>query len=121
MSAFKDMVAGDIKGVFLNLDEFAEPRTVIYDDEEFKDIPIVLTGLKEQDRSASVNDHAEGLYRVTSVMHCDLKDLDGVQPEQGKPIKISDADVPTFFHRFFIATSTVEMGMVRLELEAIDE
>lgn len=119
--SFKDMVASDIKGVFLNLDEFAETRTVIYDDIEYANIPIVLTGLKEQDRSASSSDHAVGLYRVTSVMHCDLKDIGGVQPEQGKVIKISDDEDPSFYHRFYVATSTVEMGMVRLELEAIDE
>ena len=117
--SFRDAIAHDIKGVFLNLDEFADERSVIYDGEEHV-IPIVLSGLKEQDRSASVNDHAAGLYRVTSVMHCHLDDI-GIQPEQGKPIKISDADDQSFYHRFFIATSTVEMGMVRLELEAIDE
>ena len=117
--SFRDAIAHDIKGVFLNLDEFAEERSVIYDGEEHV-IPIVLSGLKEQDRSSSVNDHAAGLYRVTSVMHCHLDDT-GIQPEQGKPIKISDADDQSFYHRFFIATSTVEMGMVRLELEAIDE
>lgn len=117
--SFKDMVDNDLKGVFLNLDEFAETRTVIYDGIEHK-IPIVLAGLKEQDRSASVNDHASGIYRVTSVMHCAYDDL-GIQPEQGKVIEISDAEDETFFHRFFIATSTVEMGMIRLELEANDE
>lgn len=30
MSGFKDMVQADIKGVFLNLDEFAELHTVVY-------------------------------------------------------------------------------------------
>lgn len=119
--SFKDAIANDIKGVFLNLSEFAEERTIIYDDETYEDVPIVLTGLKEQDRSASAKDHAEGLYRVTAVLHCDISDLGGVQPEQGKAIKISDSEEPTFFKRFFIATSTCEMGMLRLELEVIDE
>ena len=31
MSGFKDMVANDNQAVFLNLGEFAERRTVIYD------------------------------------------------------------------------------------------
>ena len=119
--SFKDAIAHDIKGIFLNLDEFANKHTVIYDGETYEDIPIILTGLKEQDRSASIKDHAEGLYRVTSVMHCDIDDLGGIQPEQGKPIKISDFYTPSFYHRFFIATSTCELGMLRLELEAIDE
>lgn len=117
--SFKYMVADDIKGVFINLEEFAETRTVIYDGSTYT-VPIILTGLKEQDRSASVDDNAAGLYRITSVMHCSYDDL-GIQPEKGKVIEISDAEDETFFHRFFIATSTVEMGMIRLELEAIDE
>ena len=40
--SFKDMVAADIHGVFLNLDEFAEKLTVVYDGETYADIPIVL-------------------------------------------------------------------------------
>ncbi len=119
--SMRDAFANDIKGVFLNLSEFAEHRTIIYDGETYSDIPVVLTGLKEQDRSSSAGNRAEGLYRVTSVMHCDIADIGGIQPEQGKAIKISDADDPLYFKRFFIATSTCELGMIRLELEVVDE
>ena len=119
--SMRDAFANDIKGVFLNLSEFAEHRTIIYDDETYSDIPVVLTGLKEQDRSSSSGNRAEGLYRVTSVLHCDIADIGGIQPEQGKAIKISDTDDPLYFKRFFIATSTCELGMIRLELEVIDE
>ena len=45
--SFKDMVAADIKAVFLNLDEFGEPQTIIYDGETFRDIPVVLTGRRK--------------------------------------------------------------------------
>lgn len=34
----------DLHGVFLNLDEFAERHTVIYDGETYEDIPVVITG-----------------------------------------------------------------------------
>lgn len=44
MSGFKDMVARDNFGVFLNCDEFAEKRTVKYDGATYEDIPIVLSG-----------------------------------------------------------------------------
>ncbi len=119
--SMRDAFANDIKGVFLNLDEFAERRTIIYDDETYTDVPVVLTGLKEQERSGSTSNRAEGLYRVTSVLHCDITDIGGIQPEQGKAIKISDVDDPLYFKRFFIATSTCELGMIRLELEVVDE
>ena len=84
MSGFKDMVARDNFGVFLNCDEFAEKRTVKYDGATYEDIPIVLSGLKEKDRRQLMSDHAQGLYIVSSVLHCALSDLGGVQPERGQ-------------------------------------
>ncbi len=121
MSAFKDMVAADIHSVFLNLDEFGEYRTIRYDGESYEDIPVVMTGLKEQERTQTVSDHAQGLYLVTSVLHCALSDLSGIQPEKGGKILINDKEGGTFFRRFYVASSVCEMGMLRIELEAIDE
>ena len=120
--SFKDSVAFDNHNVFLNIDEFAEFRTVIYDGHTYEDIPIVLSGLKEKDRRALVNDHAQGLYQVTSVLHCALSDLDGNKPEKGQRIKINDEEGGGgFFYEFYVASSVCEMGMLRVELEAIDE
>ena len=42
MSGFRDAVQDDLHGVFLNLDEFAERHTVIYDGETYEDIPVVI-------------------------------------------------------------------------------
>lgn len=122
MSGFKEMVAADVHNVFLNTGEFAEPRTIRYDGEEYVDIPIVLTGLKEQDRRQLQSDHVQGLYLVTSVLHCALPDLGGKQPEKGGRIEINDEEGGGgFFRRFYVASSVCEMGMLRVELEAIDE
>lgn len=122
MSGFKDMVAADIHNVFLNTEEFAELRTIRYDGEEYVDIPIVLTGLKEQDRRQLQSDPVQGLYLVTSVLHCALSDLGGKQPEKGGRIEINDEEGGGgFFRRFYVASSVCEMGMLRVELEAIDE
>lgn len=120
---FKDMVAADIKGIFLNDDEFAEKRNVIYDGVTYSAIPIVLTGLKEQDRKQSVQngDHGQGIYLVTSVLHCSLSDLGNNQPEKGTRIKIQDDENSAFYREFYVATSVCEMGMLRIELEEIDE
>lgn len=118
MSNFKDMVQADIKNVFLNSDEFADLHTVIYDGITYENIPLVMSGIKEKDRQQLVWDHVQGLYLVTSVMHCAASDLGGVVPEKGMKIKINDGD---FFREFFVASSVNEMGMIRVELEAIDE
>mgnify|MGYP001048539730 CR=1 FL=1 len=125
--SFKDMVAADIHNVFLNLGEYAEPRTVIYDGvtydgPEHKGIPIVLKGIKEEERHQLVSDHVQGLYLVSSVMHCAIDDLGGHQPERGTRIKINDEEGGGgFFREFYVASSVCELGMLRVELEAIDE
>ena len=122
MSSFKNSVESDIHNVFLNIDEFACKRTVIYDGETYEDIPIVLSGLKEQDRRQLTSDHLQGLYLVTSVLHCALSDMGGIQPEKGQRIKINDRENGKgFFREYYIASSVCEMGMLRVELEAIDE
>ena len=119
MSAFQDMVASDIQAVFLNTEEFGELRTIVYDGETYKDIPVVLTGRREAERTGLADDHTQGIYRVTHVLHCALSDLDGNQPEQGTRLRIGGAD--DFFRTYYVAASACAMGMVRLELEVLDE
>lgn len=122
MSSFKDMVAADNASVFLNLDEFAENRTVRYGGEEYIDIPVVLSGLEEKDRNQSASDHAQGLYLVSNILYCNADDLAGHQPEKGQRILINDEEGGGgFFREFYVASSICEMGMLRVELEAIDE
>lgn len=116
--SFKDMLAADNRNVFLNTGEFAEPRTVFYDGVTYENIPVVLSGIKEQDRRQITTDHAQGLYLVTSVLHCAASDIGGAAPEKGARIKISDGG---FLRSFYVASSICEVGMVRAELEAIDE
>lgn len=118
MSGFKKMVEADIKKTFINQDEFADLHTIIYDEVTYKDIPVVLSGIQEKDRQQLVWDHAQGLYLVTRVMHLAASDLNGVVPEKGARIKISDGD---FFREFYVASSLLDMGMLRVELEGIDE
>ena len=119
--SFKDMVAADNHDVFLNLEEFAERRTVKYDGEVYENIPIVLTGLREQERSQTLRDHDQGLYRVNRVLHCARSDLGDNQPEQGSKIQINSREGGTFFREYYVANSVTEMGMLRVELEGIDE
>ena len=102
MSSFKNMVEADNKKVFVNASEFAELHTIIYDGVTYEDIPVVMSGIKEKDRRQLVADHIQGLYLVTTVIHCAASDLGGVVPERGMKIKINDGD---FFREFYVATS----------------
>lgn len=128
--SFKDMVSDDIHDVFLNSAEFAEKRTIRYGydsgeyAEEYQDIPVVLIGLTQKDRPVLVSDgdKMQGLHLATDVLHCALSDLNGQQPEKGQRIAINDQeDGGGFFQEFYVTASTCKMGMLRVELEAVDE
>ena len=116
--SFKDMVAADNVGVFLDLDFFGEEHTIIYDGKTYDAVKCVISQLKEQDRSVTMRDHAQGLYLVTAVLHCNIADIGGILPEKGGKIQISD---DSFMRFYFVAKAGCDMGMVRLELEEIDE
>ena len=119
--SFKDMVAADIRKIYLNTEEFAEKRTIMYDDVTYNDVPVVISGVKEKDRRVLVSDHVQGLYLVSCVLHCSLDDVGGILPEKGMRIKVSKTEGSKFFQEYRIGKSFLEMGMLRLELEAIDE
>lgn len=121
MSGFRGMVAADNRAVFLNICEFAEKRTVVYDGSTYENVPLILSGVKEKDRKQLVTDHIQGLYRVSAVLHCAREDLGGMQPEKGALIQISCQEGGTFFYEYTVAASVCEMGMLRIDLEAIDE
>lgn len=127
---FKERVASDNLNVFMDVSKFADYRTIIYDgvtydgsdDYEGRGVPIVLTGLREKDRTTTSSDHAQGLYRVSSVLHMRIEDLGGNQPEKGARISINDQENGGgFFRDYYVAFSTCEMGMLRVELEGVDE
>lgn len=126
MSGFKDMLRADNTNVFMNLNEFAEKRTIIYDGVTYTDIPVVLTGRKEQDRAQlrkiRNDDYTQGLYLVSSVLHCKVSDLNDNQPEKGQRIKINHKEGGGgYFSEFYVISSVCEAGMLRVGLEAIDE
>lgn len=120
MSGFKDMVASDVSGVFINANEFAEKRTIVYDDITYSDVPVVLTGISEKPRRQRqlVDDRVQGLYQVNTVMYCAASDLNGIVPEKDTRIKIIDDFFP---QQFYVESSTSDSGMLRIELRAIDE
>lgn len=119
--SFKDMVMADIHKTFLNDTEFGEKRTIVYDDATYTDVPVVITGVKERDLRVLVSDHVQGLYLVSCVLRCALDDVGGILPEKGMRIKVNKAEGSKFFQEYRIGKSFLEMGMLRLELEAVDE
>jgi len=58
------------------------------------------------------------ISRVSRVLHCDIAALGGKQPEKDCKLGI---DEDGFVRNYYVASSVCEMGMLRVELEAIDE
>ena len=126
MSGFRRLVDAQIHKVALDTGRFADARTVIYDGETYAGIPAVFSGPKETDRrtivrQGALRDNAQGLFMATGVLTCALSDLGGRQPEKGQRLKISAGAGGGFFEEYFIASSVCDMGMLTVELEAIDE
>ena len=131
--SFKDMVSADLHGVFLNLGEFAEKRAVWIDGEVFRDIPVVLHGLKDNDRKkltsglrgeggrSAVMDRLEGIFSERLVFHAASSDIGGRLPEVGRQIRISTDASGMRFRTYRVTASVLDMGMVRCELEAMTE
>ena len=122
MSSFKEMLAADNKRVFLKTGEFASLRTIIYDGQSFVDIPVVLSGLREDERQQKAADHAQGLFLVKTLLQCALADLEGRQPQKGARLKINNQEGGGgFFREFYITEAVCEFGLLRLELEDMNE
>ena len=119
MSKFKDMVARDVRKVFLNTNEFAETRTIRYDGEEYPDIPVVLEGPVQEKRSRLTDDHIRGLHMITATLYCAQEDLGGRVPEQGSGLEITTRKGRKFFQKYYVVASTSHMGMLHVELEAM--
>lgn len=118
MSLFHDMVAADNQSVFLSTDEFGETHTIRFDGECYFDVKCVLTQLKQQERTTTMRDHAQGIYLVTAILHCAQESLNGRIPEQGTRIYFGERP---HIKSYYVAGSGCDMGMIRLELEAYDE
>jgi len=121
MSGFKDMVSNDIHKVFLNIDEFAEKRTVRYDGETYEDIHISLIGPTKKPREQLQDDHVQGLHLVAATLYCAQEDLGGKLPKPEQSIQISKREGGKFFDKYYVVASTCEMGMLRVELEMRDD
>ncbi len=121
---FKQCTAIDVEKAFLNPNEYAEVRTVIYDGVTYENITVIEIGPKEGKRSSVVqmqHDFGQGLYKRTIILYVAEKDMSGVKPEQGSMLSMNEKKSGTFFHKYRVAESAMEMGMYRMRLEEVDE
>lgn len=120
---FKNMVERDNAAIILNTDEFAEYHTIKFDGKAYEHIPVVLTKVRQSERTILQSDHMQGVYLVTAKAYFNAKDTGENIPEKGKRFEIDDGEAlgKPFFRRYLVATSENAMGMICVELEAFDE
>ena len=107
----------DFYAVFLNTSEFAEERSIRYNGILYENIPVVITGLKQQDRRRL----ASGPHTGTTVLHCATIDIGGKLPEPSQKLRIYDEGDSGFYKDYRVTASSENMGMCRIELERIME
>jgi len=114
--SFKEAVANDVHGVFLNTEEFAGLHTIKYDGKVYEDIPVSLQDVEQTERQQVKDDHLPGIFRTKATLYCALEDIGGKVPEQGKWLEINNGKNKRFFNRYQVGSSGVEMGVVRIDL-----
>ena len=116
---FKEMVAQDVRKVFLNTDEYAELRTIRYDGEEYPDISISLQDQELERRDRDEGDHMQGLHKASAILFCARDDLGGKLPRPGDQMEISIRTGEDFYDRYHVAAAADQMGALCIELEAM--
>lgn len=128
--SFKDVVRADIANVFLNPDEFADVRTIRFNGEVFENVRVVLTQIKQSERAVLIEqrgmmgnrDRMQGLYQATARLYVAADDIGGHVPEQGQRIDISDGDESNdWFRRYYVASASLDCGLLCVEMEATEE
>lgn len=121
--SFRDQVAADNLNVFMNTAEFADLHDVEYDGVRYSRIPVTLTRLKQSKMAVPATNHADGLRKLSAEVHILLSDLGGIEPEEGTWIRIEDGTAlgRPFMRRYNIVTCGNSMGMLTLELEAVED
>lgn len=117
--SFRDQMAADIHGVFLNTKEFAVKRTIRYDGAVYSGVDVVLNGTRERTRQKSADDYSEGFYARKEVAHLARADLGGRLPEIGQSFDLSEDG--EFYRLYRVKDSQDTEGMLRVELEVLDE
>lgn len=105
MSAFKDAVSSDIKGVFINALEFADEHTINGETV----ICVVDTDLIKERGTPSSSEYAEGVFLEQISIFVDKDDLPRV-PVKGEMLRL-DGD------RYLVDNVSENMGVLEITIE----
>ena len=103
---FKDCVAGDIHGVFLNRMEFADTHTI-----DGREMDAVVDDDAQLERDAARGGvHSDGIYRVRRLNYVAKADYGG-RPPSGKRLNLDGRE-------YRVVQADDAAGMLTIEIEA---
>lgn len=105
---FKDCIAADVTGVFLNPAEFAEPHTI---NGRVMTVQIDENELLERDKSKVMGTSQSGTYKARRLIFVDKAEF-GPRPAQGVILELDGRE-------FQVSDCTEEAGMLAIELGAV--
>ena len=88
MKTFKDLLADDIKDVFMNRDEFAEMHTI-----GGREMPVIIDEIELTERSKKQVDKGriEGIYKRQILLYVAQKDF-GMLPAIGATLRVDKSN-----------------------------
>lgn len=105
---FKEQIAADISGTFLNCLEFADTHTV-----NGKEMAVVVDDneLLERDKAKILAAQTEGIYKARRLIYVAKAEF-GPRPAQGVSLTLDR-------RAYRVKTCTEEAGVLAIELEAV--
>jgi len=82
MSTFKEIIASDVKNVFLNVDEFSETHSV-----NGVDMAVQIDSNEQIEREKRMNQHMDGIYKNEKLIYVAAADF-GPMPKQGSILRL---------------------------------
>ena len=82
MSTFKEIIASDVKNVFLNVDEFSETHSV-----NGVDMAVQIDSNEQIEREKRMNQHMDGIYKTEKLIYVAAADF-GPMPKQGSILRL---------------------------------
>lgn len=105
MSAFKDIIASDVHGTFLNIDEFSDIHNV-----NGTDMPVQIDSNEQIEREKRFAQNMDGIYLNQKLIYVAASDY-GPLPKQGSSITLDEK-------RYRVADAIDEYGVYSITLEA---
>ncbi len=105
MKSFKEMIAEDVKGIFLNVEEFSDMHMV-----NGVEMPVQVDEIEQIEREKRFNQHMDGVYLQQKLIYVPASDF-GPLPKQGALLRFDK-------RTYTVADAIEEDGVYSITLEA---